>query len=282
MSFYIGSLEISYHPEFPNPLEQFDAVFRTPVLPVRRTLEVRMEPVEQIRLPDAPPVTMGYTSVWYQGDREVRTYRADVDKPYILSTHQGDTVTIQYETDGWQRYGRQFRPWFHIHLEQALLNNHALVLHSASIIVNGRAIAFTAPSGTGKTTQTDLWHRYVPDVRDLNGDRTLLQQTADGWLACGFPIYGSMLRCEQAAAPIDAIVILRRGSADRVRELSPIEKMSLLYSEITVPSMHSGTVMQAMDLIEDLISRTTVIMLECTMARSAVDVLRDYLKSKEV
>jgi hypothetical protein len=62
---------------------------------------------------------------------------------------------------------------------------------SASIIWQGKAILFTAPSGTGKTTQTDLWHCFREGVEDLNADWTLLQKTADGWYGCGFPVFGS-------------------------------------------------------------------------------------------
>jgi len=279
MTFYIGATAIHYQGGFPNPLDLFDKRFLNQVLPVSRTLEVRLREVDHLPIPEGEPVTMGWTRSWDMPAGEIRLYTMDVDKPYMLSIYHGDLVEILYESEGWKLHGKQFRPWFQIHLERALLGNQALVLHSASIIVNGKAIVFSAPSGTGKTTQTDLWHQYADSVEDLNGDRTLLQKTEDGWYACGFPLYGGILRCEQRAVPIACIAIVRRAKTDFIRELTPVEKVSLLYSEITAPSSNPDAVCATMDLITDFIMDNTVIELNCTMERSAVDVLRDYLEN---
>lgn len=158
-----------------------------------------------------------------------------------------------------------------------MLWNQALTLHSASIIYQGEAILFTAPSNTGKTTQTDLWHRYREGVSDLNGDRTVLQQTDDGWYACGFPIYGSLVRCAQAAVPIRAIVVIRQADTDTIRELSTTEKVLYLYSECTVMRAYPEDVRDTMNLLERMTAEVTVLKMDCTMERSAVDILHRYL-----
>lgn len=278
ITFYIGALSISYPDGIPNPLDRFDRVFTESVLPVTKRVKVWLREVDCLDIPGGEMSILDNTYVWQKDDREIRLYRTHLEEKYLMSVLQGDRVMVYTESNGWKKYRKDFRPWFHIHLEKLLLDNQALVLHSASIVVDGHAIAFTAPSGTGKTTQTDLWRKYVNGVQDLNGDRTLLQKTEKGWYACGFPIYGSMLRCEQGAHPIKAIVVIRQGKTDQIRELSPVEKVALLYSQVTVPAIESTAVNRTMDLLEDFIQHTTIVQLNCTMERSAVDVLREYLE----
>lgn len=275
---YLGSLAIRFRSEAAFPLQQWDAKFLTPVLPVTAQAYADLTFTDRLSIPEGHPHEVRGMKIWNTDDGEYRLYHAPKEVgPYLLSHRQDNTVHILARRDGWGHDYQSFRPWFHIHVEELLLQNRALVLHSASIIYRGQAIAFTAPSGTGKTTQTDLWHQYRSDVADLNGDRTLLQWTPDGWYGCGFPVFGSTVRCEQAAAPLGAIVIVRQSPTDRVRELTMMEKVTLLYSEITVPAMSQETIGQAMDLIETLAAQVKVLQLDCTMNESAVDVLHRYL-----
>jgi len=172
----------------------------------------------------------------------------------------------------------QFRPWFHIHLESILLENNALVLHSASIIFQEKAILFSAPSGTGKTTQTNLWHKFRKGVFDINGDRTLLQRTEKGWYACGFPLYGSTVRCVQTAAPIGVIAVVRQSSQDKILPLTEMEKFKAIYSECTVPAYEFSSAERAMRLLGDLVHEVPIVRLNCTMEETAVDALDQHCK----
>ena len=108
-----------------------------------------------------------------------------------------------------------------------------------------------------------------------------MQKTENGWLACGFPISGSSLACEQCAVPIKVIAIIRQGKTDCIKELTVFEKFSLLYSELTVFSLDTSSVTKTIDLLNDFISTQKVIMLECTMEKSAVDVLKRYIEYEE-
>ena len=67
-------------------------------------------------------------------------------------------------------------------LETLLLKYDGLLLHSSFIRWRGEGILFSAPSGTGKSTQADLWVKYE-DAEILNGDRagtSLLRASMDG------------------------------------------------------------------------------------------------------
>ena len=274
---YIGSLELLF-PNLQNTLNANDTKFTSPVLPSEKSITINIAKVQTLDISMSKSNTLTSQTVWFDGDRETRLYKAYHKNPYIMSTLENDTVEIMIVEKEWTSALKTFRPWYNIHLEQLLLRNNALILHSSSIIVNGSAIIFTAPSGTGKTTQSNLWHKYVPKTQGLNGDRTLLQKTNHGWLACGFPISGSSLVCEQCAVPIKTIAVIRQSKTDCIKELTVYEKFSLLYSELTVFSPDTSSVVKTIDLLNDFISTQKVIMLECTMEKSAVDVLKKYIE----
>ena len=53
-----------------------------------------------------------------------------------------------------------------------------LLMHASAVSWNGQGLVFTAPSGTGKTTQAELWARYK-GAKILNGDKVFLKQETD-------------------------------------------------------------------------------------------------------
>ena len=57
-----------------------------------------------------------------------------------------------------------------------LLEKDAFVMHAATIGVDDKAYAFTAKSGTGKSTHIALWKRMLGDrVYAINGDKPIIK-----------------------------------------------------------------------------------------------------------
>ena len=95
-------------------------------------------------------------------------------------------------------------------LERRMLQKDSFILHSAYIRHRGRAILFSAPSGTGKSTQASLWAQYA-GAEIINGDRALLQKVQDCWMARGWPVCGTSGICQNADARLSAVVLLRQA-----------------------------------------------------------------------
>lgn len=70
-------------------------------------------------------------------------------------------------------------------LEKKLMIKDAFVLHSSYIIKDDEAILFTAPSGTGKSTQAELWKKYNNAII-VNGDRTLIKKKTTNGMHMAF------------------------------------------------------------------------------------------------
>ena len=149
-------------------------------------------------------------------------------------------------------------------------------LHSSFIRHKDRGILFTAPSGTGKSTQADLWEKYR-GAEILNGDRTMIRKLEEGWTAFGSPFAGSSNIFRNESAPIRTIVVLRQAPVNTLRVMNDSEAFRYLYSEMVIPKWHSEAHKTIISQTVALSSEVPVVLLSCTPDEDAVITLEKYL-----
>ena len=165
-----------------------------------------------------------------------------------------------------------------LELETLLLDWGGLLLHASFIrMKNGQGLLFSAPSGTGKSTQAELWER-LEGADILNGDRAGLLRENDGWHAWGLPYAGSSGVYRNEGAPLTAIVLLRQAPENRVRRVSIPEAFTGLYPEFTVHRWDVRFVERATDAILSLLGDVPVFLLECRPDGGAVAALKSALE----
>ncbi len=149
-------------------------------------------------------------------------------------------------------------------------------LHSACVELEGKAVCFTGPSGTGKSTRAQRW---VEDLGAewLSGDRPGIRLTKDAVLACGMPWDGKEKIYRNAAVPLLAICDIRRSETVRVRRLSPKQARQVLMQQCFVPMWDPDAAAAVMMNVRRLIQRVPVYRLLCgpdeASAREAMDIL---------
>lgn len=163
-----------------------------------------------------------------------------------------------------------------IGLERLLLHHRGLILHASFIAKDGRGILFSAPSGTGKSTQANLWHS-LRGYEIINGDRAGIHRNDDGWMGWGLPYAGSSGIYRNDSARICAIVVLRQGTQNRIARLNAAAAIRYLYPETTVHHWAEQFVIQALDLLEALVQSVPVYLLECLPDEGAVSLLEQTL-----
>ncbi|MBP5610394.1 MAG: hypothetical protein J6X72_03550, partial [Clostridia bacterium] len=114
----------------------------------------------------------------------------------------------------------------------------AFLFHAAVIEYKGEAIAFTAPSGTGKSTHIKNWTRaFGADVDIVNGDKPILRFGSDGTLTAYWtPWAGKEGWSRNVGRPLKAVVFLERGKEDRVVPLSPADAALPVMNQILLES----------------------------------------------
>lgn len=166
-------------------------------------------------------------------------------------------------------------------MERRLLPRGHIALHCAYMSYKGEAILFSAPSGTGKTTQATLWEKHRGS-RVINGDKALVACVDGRWTARGWPVCGSSGVCHNEDTPIRAIVMLSQGKTDTIERLTPFQAFTQIYSQITINKWNGAAQRQAMDLIERLVTQVPVYHLSCTISEDAVRRLEGALDAPSI
>lgn len=151
-----------------------------------------------------------------------------------------------------------------------------LILHSAYIVTReGEGILFSGPSGTGKSTQAELWRQYA-GAQIVNGDRSLVRP-ADGTVH-GILFSGTSGISRNISAPLRAIVLPVQAAEDRVYPLRPQERFVRLLNQCAYYPWAADSAARMTELAAQLVSAVPVYGMDCRKDESAVRALQDYLR----
>ena len=156
------------------------------------------------------------------------------------------------------------------------LQKDAFVLHASYIVREGKALLFSAPSGTGKSTQADLWHTCRGcDI--INGDRVLISRVNGQFYANGAYVAGTSGICHNRTVPLGHIILLEQASSCAMRSISASQKLKRLLCECSYDLQDPEQYLKMIDLVSDLLERIPVFGYGCTQGPEAVGVLETYL-----
>jgi hypothetical protein len=145
----------------------------------------------------------------------------------------------------------------------------AFVFHASVVECDGKAYAFAAPSGTGKSTHTKLWLKVFGDrARVINGDKPIFRLTERGWCAYGTPWQGKERWGTNASAPLQAICFLTRAAQNRIAPLGDEEAVGRLFHQVLLPDSAEMTE-SFLGLLDDMMTKTPVYLLGCNMEDEA-------------
>lgn len=146
-----------------------------------------------------------------------------------------------------------------------------ILVHASSVKWRDEAIIFTAASGTGKTTQAELWEKYK-NAGILNGDKMLLACSGDGCDAWGSPWRGSSKYALNEKAPLRAVVVLEQAKSNTIRRLGGEEALARFSPHLFYPSWNEECTKGVMDAFSNLMKRVPVYLLSCLPDREAVEI----------
>ena len=165
-------------------------------------------------------------------------------------------------------------------MEDLVSKNRGFLLHASFVRWQDRAILFTAPSGTGKSTQADLWCRHQ-GAELINGDRAIVRLDGDTVLACGVPFCDSSGVTKNVSLPLAAIVYLTQAPENRVTVLAGFEAFRRVWEGCNVNVWNREELSAASEYVLEALSRVPVYRLDCRPEPAAVDALRQVLEGGE-
>ena len=155
----------------------------------------------------------------------------------------------------------------------------SFLLHASFVRWKDRAILFTAPSGTGKSTQAELWCRYC-GAELINGDRAIVRVERDGIFACGVPYCGSSGVSKNVTLPLAAIVYLSQAPETSIGKLGGYTAFRRLWEGCSVNVWDREELSSCSQTVLDTVAAVPVYHLACRPDQSAVDALKRLLEKE--
>lgn len=150
-----------------------------------------------------------------------------------------------------------------------LPQNDAFVMHAAVIGVDEYAYAFTARSGTGKSTHIKQWRKYLGDrVYVVNGDKPILRFIDGKLYAYGTPWCGKEGWNNNIRAELKALCFLERAQENKIEPLSSEESAARIMKQILMPKDALGAI-KTLELVDKMLNCTGLWKLGCNISIEA-------------
>lgn len=116
----------------------------------------------------------------------------------------------------------------------ASANKHTALFHSSVVSYEGKAYMFLGVSGTGKSTHSSLWLKYIEGTELVNDDNPVVRIMEDGSITVyGSPWSGKTPCYRNVSYPLGAIVLLSQAPQNVIRRLRPLEAYAALVASIS-------------------------------------------------
>lgn len=151
-----------------------------------------------------------------------------------------------------------------------LLKYNGILLHSSCIVVDGMAYAFSADSGTGKSTHTQLWLKYFGNrAHMLNDDKPAIRLIDGKVYACGTPWSGKYDYSSPEIAELAGICFLERSEDNWIRKADTGKAVFNIFSQ-TVRKLNADRMDMLFDVLEQIFAKVPLYEFGCNISREAV------------
>lgn len=151
-----------------------------------------------------------------------------------------------------------------------LIKFNGILLHSSCVVVDGVAYAFSADSGTGKSTHTQLWLKHFGDrAYILNDDKPAIRIIDGKPYACGTPWSGKYDYSTPAVVPLAGICFLSRSETNQIKKADTGKAIYNIFSQ-TVRRLGESRMNLLMDNLNEIFKLVPIYDLGCNMNDDAV------------
>lgn len=147
-----------------------------------------------------------------------------------------------------------------------------IVFHACALEYEGRAYAFTAPSGTGKSTHARLWMRHLgPAARVLNGDKPFLHTPHEG----GVTVYGSPWTGKEGwgyngHAPLAGVCLIHQAPACSIERMDVDDAIEPIMRQCYIPRDNPADTVAVLRSIARLLKSVPLWRMGCDISEDAV------------
>ena len=142
--------------------------------------------------------------------------------------------------------------------------HNAVPRHASVVVCRDRAVLCLGESGTGKSTHTSLWIKYIEGSHLLNDDSPVLRVEGDEVVVYGSPWSGKTPCFRQERVPVAALLRLEQRPENKIRRLGVVEAFTALHPSCPPALAHDERCTDRMvDFIGGVIDHVPVYRLGC-------------------
>jgi len=239
---------------------------------------------EEIVAPVSTKLTDRERNEWYsEADGKYTVCFRDLDKGFVCARFDYDNNTKSARVimlDVEKLHGIDTEFFLSNILENlfrlVLVFEGGFVVHASSIVHEGYGLAFSALSGTGKSTHTALWQEVYPGTEILNDDGPALRKRDGVWHIYGTPWAGTSGININVAVPLKSLVFLERSDVNTIRVLSALESIRRIFEAIIHP-VSDELMNLVLSTLSDFISQNELCVLGCNISHDAPRTVKEFL-----
>ena len=153
----------------------------------------------------------------------------------------------------------------------------ALMIHASLVRHNGRGYAFTAQSGTGKSTQVSNWLRYIPDCDLMNDDNPVVRVIGEEVFVYGTPWSGKTPCYRDVKAPLAAVTRIERCERNWVEKLPTVAAFASFLPSCSTMRWDKRVFDNVCNCISDVIRFSELYTLHCLPDRESAEVCHSMI-----
>lgn len=254
----------------------------------RSDMEVVIQSRESIMLPEGEIITDESNMIWIRKSSQDAGYFVFLTSPANIPVVAADgdmywtRCKVYYKVNHWNTASPKPKvsqpdilafQFLGIAFRNRIIYKNGIVLHASCIEYQGKGIAFTAPSGTGKSTHTKLWEESKKGTRVINDDAPAIRIVDGKPFAYGAPWSGSTDKYLNMTAPLSAIVLLEQADENSIRPLSTPEAVAMIMPRMLLPYHDNGMMDLATSTFEQIITKVPVYKMKCRPDAEAVEMV---------
>lgn len=146
-----------------------------------------------------------------------------------------------------------------------------LLIHASVVRYKDKGYAFIAKSGTGKSTQSSMWLRYIPGCDLMNDDNPIIRVLHGKAYIYGSPWSGKTPCYRNVKSELGAIIRIDRAHANSIEELLPVQSFASFLPSCSSMKWDEDIFENICDIITKIVETNHFYILHCLPNREAAE-----------
>jgi hypothetical protein len=200
--------------------------------------------VFSLEIVDMPISTEGFTDEMHQEEegQNIIAGHLPTGEPYFEFLLGGKRSAVLICSQDYQRARLSLEEYPQFGVNNAIMVMYALatsnkrtaLFHSSVVSYQGRGYMFLGHSGTGKSTHSSLWLKYIKGTELVNDDNPVVRILEDGEVRVyGSPWSGKTPCYRNVSYPVGAIVKLSQAPYNEIQRLKGIKAYAAVVPSIS-------------------------------------------------